>query len=388
MTDAEVQTVTSSDDYRIYAQNATSPGGIRTLKIKKDETRNYWVEFRNGMNGALLRWDYSSKNFSETQLLDMNPATLTTSDAPLPIGQSHYDTESGIRITVLRKENSTPESLIVKVELNQAVNCVYSLSAASVNIFSNGGSGTTNITTGTTCNWAATSPDSWINITGGNNGPGNGTISFTVSPNTGIARTGTILIGGQSFFVFQATGNCGYTVSPTSFNIPASGGTVNYTVNFNPGCNRLTPASVYPWISVENYSITVLPNTGPARSGDITLTGEDVNGSAVEKILKVNQAGQTSDCTFSLSSASANFGSSGGSGSVNITSGTGCTWAAVSNDSWITINGGANRSGSETINFSFTSNKASTARTGTITAGGQTFTITQAKSRRTRLIAF
>jgi hypothetical protein len=335
-----------------------------------------------------VRWDYSSKDFNETQLLDMNPATPTTSDAPLSIGQDLYDSESGIRITVLRKENTTPESLIVKVELNQAINCIYSLSPASVNIFSYGGTGTTNVTTGATCNWAATSPDSWITVTGGSNGNGNGTVSFSVSPNLHSARPGTILIAGQTFSIFQAAGNCGYTISPTSFNIPASGGTVNYTENFNPGCNRLIPASSYPWISIDNSSITVLPNTGPARSGDITLTGEDVNGSAVEKILKVNQAGQTSDCTFSLSSASANFGSSGGSGSVNITSGTGCTWAAVSNDSWITINGGANRSGSETINFSFTSNKASTARTGTITAGGQTFTITQAKSRRARLIAF
>ena len=121
LTDANVQTVTSTGTYRIYAQDSPTPGNLRAIRIPKDTSRNYWVEFRqllggNSMNGALLRWDYASQSFRETQLLDMGPTTTTTSDAPLMIGQSFYDAASQVRITVVGKGNTSPESLDVRVE--------------------------------------------------------------------------------------------------------------------------------------------------------------------------------------------------------------------------------------------------------------------------------
>jgi hypothetical protein len=55
-----------------------------------------------------------------------------------------------------------------------------------------------------------------------------------------------------------------------------------------------------------------------------------------------------------------------------------CTWTAVSNNpSWITITGGASGTGPGTVTYSITANNGP-ARTGTITIGGQTFTVTQA----------
>ncbi|HEX8197443.1 MAG TPA: hypothetical protein VF571_14710, partial [Pyrinomonadaceae bacterium] len=122
LTEADVQTVTGTGNYRIYAQDLAS-SGIRTLKINKDGTKNYWVEFRqltagNALNGALVRWDFGSQSYPQTQLLDMTPSTSTTGDAPLLVGQSFYDAASQIRITVLGKGNTSPESLDVRVELN------------------------------------------------------------------------------------------------------------------------------------------------------------------------------------------------------------------------------------------------------------------------------
>ncbi len=292
LTDANVQTVTSNGVYRIFAQDANSAGGIRTLKINKDGTKNYWVEFRQSMNGALIRWDYASQSFRETQLLDMTPTTTARGDEPLMIGQSFFDNENGIRITVVGKGNTTPESLDVRVELNlQTTGCTYSLSSTNVDVVATGQSGiTTNVITRVDCAWTATSNDPWITVTSGNNGTGNGTVSVTAAPNIGARRTGTVTIGGQTFSITQASGSCQGSINPISFDVPASGGTLSYTHS----CNSLTPTSVgtSDWININTTPITVLPNTGPARSGTLRLVAEDINGATVPIILNVRQAGQ------------------------------------------------------------------------------------------------
>jgi hypothetical protein len=125
-----VQTVTRSGVYRVYHQDTTAPNpqGIRALKIKKDAAQDYWVEFRqlltaypNVMEGAQIRWDYPENAWRETQILDMNPQTTQLDDSPLNIGQTYTDAASGIKITVLGKGGTTPESLDIKVEFNFSI---------------------------------------------------------------------------------------------------------------------------------------------------------------------------------------------------------------------------------------------------------------------------
>ena len=60
------------------------------------------------------------------------------------------------------------------------------------------------MTVSATCQWTATSGATWITITSGAAGTGNGTVSFTVANNTGAARTGTLTIAGRAFTVTQA----------------------------------------------------------------------------------------------------------------------------------------------------------------------------------------
>ncbi|MEO8650555.1 MAG: hypothetical protein ABI539_15435, partial [Acidobacteriota bacterium] len=122
LTDANIQTVTTSGVYRIVTVDSAVPGGIRALKIKKNNSKNYWVEFRqalggNSSNGASVRWDYATQGFRETQLLDMTPATAGDPfDAPLRIGQTFVDSENGITLTAIGKGGTTPESLDVQVQ--------------------------------------------------------------------------------------------------------------------------------------------------------------------------------------------------------------------------------------------------------------------------------
>jgi hypothetical protein len=66
-----------------------------------------------------------------------------------------------------------------------------------------GGSGTVNVSTGSTCAWTARSNDSWITITAGASGTGNGRVRFTVAPNNGKKRNGSLTVAGDNVKVEQ-----------------------------------------------------------------------------------------------------------------------------------------------------------------------------------------
>ncbi len=88
-----------------------------------------------------------------------------------------------------------------------------------------------------------------------------------------------------------------------------------------------------------------------------------------------SQPGAT--CTYTISASEQNFTSAAGTGSVNVTSGNGCSWTATSNVAWITVTSGSSGSGNGTVNYSVAANTGTSSRTGTITIAGQTYTVTQ-----------
>ncbi|MBF0558165.1 MAG: PQQ-binding-like beta-propeller repeat protein [Nitrospirae bacterium] len=83
-------------------------------------------------------------------------------------------------------------------------------------------------------------------------------------------------------------------------------------------------------------------------------------------------------CSYTLSSSSQTVGYSGGAGNISVTpSSSSCAWTAASNASWITLTAGSSGTGSSTVSYSVSANTSGSSRTGTITAAGQTFTITE-----------
>ena len=87
----------------------------------------------------------------------------------------------------------------------------------------------------------------------------------------------------------------------------------------------------------------------------------------------------TGDCQYKLGARGKSFEAIGGTGSVTIINETGtCGWTAVSNADWIKILSPANGAGAATLNYSASQNDSSLPRTGTITATGKTFVISQA----------
>src|SRR6266849_6080715 len=81
-------------------------------------------------------------------------------------------------------------------------------------------------------------------------------------------------------------------------------------------------------------------------------------------------------CTYTLSSNSASYSASGGSGSFTVTvTGTGCSWTAATTFGWLHTTNSGTVTG--TVTYTVDGNGSTSSRSGTITAGGQTFTVTQ-----------
>jgi hypothetical protein len=95
-----------------------------------------------------------------------------------------------------------------------------------------------------------------------------------------------------------------------------------------------------------------------------------------------NRAGlglyEPADCTYSLSLPSQSVSPSGGTGVVNVTTGSACRWMASSNAQWIKLTSGdTSNNGNTVVNFSVEPNTHGYPRTGTIVIAGKPFVVTQ-----------
>jgi len=93
------------------------------------------------------------------------------------------------------------------IAYKQESSCTYSISPTNQSFPAAGGSGTLTVTADTSCSWTAVSNASWITITSGSSGTGNGLVQYSVAPNIkkkSRTRTGTITVAGQRFTVTQS----------------------------------------------------------------------------------------------------------------------------------------------------------------------------------------
>ncbi|HEY2818601.1 MAG TPA: PQQ-dependent sugar dehydrogenase [Casimicrobiaceae bacterium] len=115
---------------------------------------------------------------------------------------------------------------------------------------------------------------------------------------------------------------------------------------------------------------------------NISSFGEDEQGELYVVNLggTVSKIASSAACTYAIAPTNAAYPSSGGAGSVSVTTPGACGWTASSNATWITISGGASGSGNGTVTYAvapYTGHPKN--RTGTATIAGQTFSIKQSK---------
>ena len=261
------------------------------------------------------------------------------------------------------------------------ISCTYSISPTSQSFGSSGGTGSVAVTTSSGCSWTAASNAIWITVTSGSSGTGNGTVAYSVSTNTGTSqRTGTMAIAGQTFTVTQEGVSCTYSISPTSQSFGSSGGTGSVGVTATSSSCSWTAVSNATWITVTSgssgtgngtvaYSVSANTSTNP-RTGTMNIG---------KRVFIVRQDGA---CAYSLSPTSKSFSFSGGTSSVTVcASSSSCSWTAVSNATWITVTSGGSGTGNRRVIYSVSANTGTSARTGTMTIAGKTFTVTQGGKR-------
>jgi polygalacturonase/PKD repeat protein len=194
-------------------------------------------------------------------------------------------------------------------------------------------------------------------------------------PDPNLSYVVDISSGGYVKLIAATSPVARFIASPTAGTIPlavrftdfSTGGITNRFWNFGDGTTTNTSAtSVLHTYDVAGIDTVQLVVSGPGGAGTNTL---------VAYIMANAPA-----CTNLLSATSANFDLTGGTGAVTVTtSDILCSWAAVSNVSWIQIAGGSvNATGSTVVAYTVLPNTASSsARIGSMTIAGQTFTVTQ-----------
>ncbi|OAI43146.1 hypothetical protein AYO41_02820 [Verrucomicrobia bacterium SCGC AG-212-E04] len=260
-----IQTAASaSATYRIFAYDQTTltPGQLLAVKTNKD-TRDYWLEHRvqwgsvpTVSNGIILHWNSWGSSNGGSQILDMTPGSPGgVGDGGLILGRTFSDVLSGIHITPIAKNATTPESIDVVV--NRGLFPTNRPPILSMNASS------TSVATGVVVNFTATASDPdgdvlayYWDFSNGVVGPNSATASTswgsagyynvlcTVSDMKGKTVTKSVLVTVGSPATFTASGtvtdNYAQPMAGVRVHNGLSGGSYRATFTDNSGQYVLT----------------------------------------------------------------------------------------------------------------------------------------------------
>jgi len=175
---------------------------------------------------------------------------------------------------------------------------------------------TKNLSATAACDWNAVSNSSFITINSGASGNGNGTVNFTVAPNTtGAARVGTLTVAGRNVTITQdaapTANNDSATTdedTPIDVNVLANdtepdGDTLsvvsvtqgaNGTVSINPN-KTVHYAPALNFFGSDSFTYTIDDGHGGQATATVNLTINAVNDAPVFTINLLSQTVQYSD---------------------------------------------------------------------------------------------
>lgn len=175
--------------------------------------------------------------------------------------------------------------------------CDRKVSHTRMGFNSPGGSDTITITAADCFSWRAKSDDSWINITSGTGGTGNGTVTYSVTDNwRTVARQGILTVAGETVKIYQLEGqtacaeapvkigDTGYNSIQTAYNDSETGETIRCQyaeLAENPAFNRdvmVTLVGGYNCDYNENPDFTTVEGAVVVNKGTVVLDGVIVAG--------------------------------------------------------------------------------------------------------------
>jgi Viral BACON domain/Putative binding domain, N-terminal len=194
------------------------------------------------------------------------------------------------------------------------------------------------------------------------------------------ARVAAVGPGGQGVSspsnAFSFSPVCAPALSAVSVSLPAAASTGSVGVVVAAGCTW-SASSPAAWLTVTSGStgsgngtvtVTVDANTGSAqRTGTATIAG---------RTLVVTQMGGAA-CTYTVIPATITAPASGTTGTITVTTATGCSWSTFGTPAWMTIANGS-ETGSGTVTYTVAANSGTTSRSATLLIGGRSVVISQA----------
>ena len=298
---------------------------------------------------------------------------------------------------------------------NAPARCQATLAAPSTNFGPGGGTGSVAVTVARECSWSARSAVPWIAVTGGQDGQGEGTVTFRIGENADpTARRGSLSIAEQSVQLAQDAAPCRFTVESDESSAPATGGDISIGVRTHALCSWTT-ASAVDWMSASPSSgkgdatvhVTVAANPSAApRSASVTVAGQTVTLSQQPSVATPPSPAPAPPapapapnppapsptppaptppaptpappptCAFQLTPASLSIDSDGGTSTARISTTAACEWTATSSVNWVSLNAGSG-TGTTDLRITVAENFATTARSTTLTIATKTFQVTQ-----------
>jgi Putative binding domain, N-terminal/Viral BACON domain len=257
------------------------------------------------------------------------------------------------------------------VTVTQQAACAYTVAPTTVTRPATAGSGSVTITTTSGCTWQVSDNASWL-TPAASSGTGSGTLSFSVTANTGTAaRSAQLTVAGIVVTVTQL-GTCNYSVTPTTIAMTAAGGSRNVTVTTTASCGWQVSSNaswLVPGISSGTGNGTVSVSIA-ANASSTPRTAVLTIGAAT---VTVNQEGL---CDFTVTPFSLLLTAAPASSTISVTTTPGCSWQVTSNAPWLTpaVSSG---SGSSAISINVSANQSSSARTGQLTVASIVVMVTQ-----------
>ncbi len=151
--------------------------------------------------------------------------------------------------------------------------CSFTLSPANNSFLNIGGTGSVSVIAPGGCGWTAATNSSWLTITSGSSGSGNGTVNFSIAANTESGRSGMLTIGEQTFTVNQSGREAlqFYPVPPCRL-VDTRGPAAGFN-GIAPFSGPSIPAGGTVTIPVQSAS-EASANTAPAPCGVIPSTAQ------------------------------------------------------------------------------------------------------------------
>ena len=202
-----------------YPASYTSPSVLSVASSTNTDTRSGFSNFGSSSvdvaaPGSNILSTYNSSNTSYTVLSGTSMASPHGAGAAALLSSYNPNLSvASLKATLMNTVDpisvwngvvKTGGRLNVDRALRNQTVCAFDLSQNQFTVGVGGGSLSVNVTAGTNCDYSAiSSAPGWIAVTTGSPGSGNGTISFTVQPHSGMARSGTINIGGAILTINQ-----------------------------------------------------------------------------------------------------------------------------------------------------------------------------------------